>query len=399
MSEKTEKKGILSFLPKSAVKLTVKNSIISAIAILVVAAAITVYLAMTFTSMWKADTFYPGEGVTQITKLSQWYPKLANTKGDTDVYILEGAEPGDTLLVLGGTHANEPAGVLSAVYLLENLKPTKGKVIIIPQVNVAGFTCTDPQEAAPMTYTISADGMERTFRYGSRATNPIYQWPDPDIYVHASSGQQLSGSETRNLNRAYPGRETGTFTESIAYAVTELIKAENAVMSIDLHEASPEYPNINSVVAHENAAETAAYAKLDLEIEGVPINLENSPKTLHGLTHRELGDFTDTLALLMETSNPAQGRLRGATNEHLVITGQDKYYFRAGTYGRLYVPFTEEGHPIAQRVARHVTAIHALVSAYNEQGKGSGIDMGELPSYDDLCANLYSYLVAPTKAN
>lgn len=52
---------------------------------------------------------------------------------------------------------------------------------------------------------------------GSRASNPVDQWPDPDVYVHAASGQQLSGSETRNINRAYPGRPDGNPTEQAAF--------------------------------------------------------------------------------------------------------------------------------------------------------------------------------------
>lgn len=75
-------------------------------------------------------------------------------------------------------------------------------------------TCTSPQK----------NGETRTFQYGSRATNPIDQWPDPDIYTHKSSGQTLSGSETRNLNRCYPGVEDGTLSEQVAYAVTNMIK-------------------------------------------------------------------------------------------------------------------------------------------------------------------------------
>ena len=42
---------------------------------------------------------------------------------------------------------------------------------------------------------------------------------EPKIYVHASSGQRLSGSETRNINRSYPGRTDGTFTEKMSYGV------------------------------------------------------------------------------------------------------------------------------------------------------------------------------------
>ena len=106
------------------------------------------------------------------------------------------------MLVLGGTHANEPSGVLAATLLVENAQPEEGTLYVITHTNQTGFTCTDPQEAAPMRFMIDTPAGPRWFRYGSRASNPIYQWPDPEIYVHASSGQQLSGSETRNLNRA-----------------------------------------------------------------------------------------------------------------------------------------------------------------------------------------------------
>lgn len=376
---------------------TEKNRL-SALILLAICLVIIIYLAFTFKSMWTPDTFYPGPGVTRQTMLSEWYPELAGTAGDTPVYILQGAEPGGTILVMGGTHANEPAGVLAATYLLENAQPKQGTLIVIPETNASGFTCTDPQEAAPMFYSIDTPAGGRTFRYGSRATNPIYQWPDPDIYVHASSGQKLSGSETRNLNRTYPGRTDGTFTEKISYAVTSLIKAEGVDITVDLHEASPEYPNINSVVAHENAVLMASMAAIDLELDGMKIIVENSPQNLHGLTHRELGDYTDTMALLMETSNPAQGRLRGATSEELVVTGQDKYYVKAGEYGRLYVEFTDEGHPISERVARHITGVVAFTRSFTDMCMGEPIDLGDIASYDELRANLGSYLAPKTAA-
>ena len=54
------------------------------------------------------------------------------------------------------------------------------------------------------------------------------------MYVQAS-GQQLSGSETRNLNRAFPGRADGTLTEQIAYAIMQLLEQENVDMGFDLH--------------------------------------------------------------------------------------------------------------------------------------------------------------------
>ena len=107
----------------------------------------------------------------------------------------------------------------------------------------------------------------------------------------------------------------------MAYAITELIRKNNINLTIDLHEASPEYPVINAIVSHEKAMGIASQVAMNLEFEDIAISLEPSPVNLRGLTHRELGDYTDTYAVLMESANAAQGRLRGRTDEALVLTG------------------------------------------------------------------------------
>ena len=127
----------------------------------------------------------------------------------------------------------------------------------------------------------------------------------------ADPARRCPGSETRNLNRAYPGRPDGTLTERIAFAITTLIERERVDLAIDLHEASPEYPVVNTIVAHQRAVDLAALASVNLQAIGMTIGLETSPENLHGLSHREWGDATPALAVLMETTNPAQGRLRG----------------------------------------------------------------------------------------
>ncbi len=373
----------------------IKKPLMSAAVLLLACAFCVASLAITFRSMLQKEPIYPGEGVTEIKMLSEWFPGLKGTAGDTEVYILRGENPGASMLVLGGTHPNEPSGLLAATLLIENARPKTGTLYVINRTNAAAYTCTDPQEGAPMRFTLDTPGGARWFRYGSRATNPIYQWPDPEIYVHASSGQRLSGSETRNLNRSYPGRPDGTLTEKIAYGVVQLIKDENIAVEVDLHEASPEYPTINAIVAHENAMSLASDAMINMQLEGMDISLEPSPKNLHGLTHREIGDFANAYALLMETSNPAQGRLRGKTNAELVVTGKDKFYLKAAGYGRLYVPYSENGSPISERVARQITGIIAFANSYTEMGLGSaagGIDLGNLPDYETLAADIGPYL-------
>ena len=360
------------------------------------AAAVIVYLGVTFTSMWQDQPIYPGPGVTEVRMLSDYNPALKGTHGDTEIYVLDSGNPGASILVLGGTHPNEPSGVVAAVTLIENCQPKTGVLYVIPRANHSAFTCTDPQEGAPMFFTIATPGGDRTFRFGSRATNPIDQWPDSDVYVHRTSGQTLSGSETRNLNRAYPGSNTGTFTERVTYGLTEFIKTNDVKITVDLHEASPEYPTINAIVAHQDAMELASWAAMDMQLEGMKISIEASPTNLHGLSHRELGDFTDTMATLMETANASQGRLRGRTSADLVVTGVDHYYYLAGQYGALYVDFPETGIPIDERVARHICGIEQLCSAYNELGNELSIDLGDLPSYREIVAAGIGAYLDPT---
>jgi hypothetical protein len=365
-----------------------KKHHISALAVSIIAITLAASASATFLEHRIVEPIVKGPGISEIRKLSAWFPGLAGTPGDTDVYIFKGNAPGGSMLIIGGTHPNEPSSFMSAVLLVENATVEVGTLYVIPRANASGFTHNDPQEGAPVSYSFTlADGSRRTFRYGSRATNPVHQWPDPDVYIHAASGQALSGNETRNLNRGYPGRPDGTLTERVCYGITQLIRTEKVDLSIDLHEASPEYPVINAIVAHERAMPVASYVVLGLEMYDINIGLEPSPKNLRGLTHRELGDATNTLAVLMETANPSQGRLRSRTDEALVLTGKDPYYVKAQALGRLYVPFDENGHPIEERVGRHLAGINEFAFALSMEYPDKPLEISGIPAYNELLAS------------
>ncbi len=357
----------------------VLSMLVLAASLALVAAVIPGYL-----SQDKDESIRKGPGVTEIRKLSVWFPAIRGTAGDTDVYILDSGKPGATALVLGGTHGNEPAGYIAAILIVENALPRSGRLLVIPHANRSAMSHTDYQEASPRLLAIQGASGRRIFRYGSRATSPLDQWPDPDIYIHASSGQKLSGAETRNLNRAYPGRPDGTFTEKVAYAITTLVRIERVDLVLDLHEASPEYPVINAVVAHDRAMGVASIAVLNLEFEDIKIGLEPSPHNLHGLSHREIGDATPALAMLFETSNASQGRLRGATDARLVIEGTDDKYLRAAKLGRLAVPFDTKGWPMKQRVGRHTSSVIAVFAAFTSKNPDKPIAIAGLPDYAQL---------------
>jgi Succinylglutamate desuccinylase / Aspartoacylase family len=376
-----------------------RKNLLASAGVLAAAAAILAVVIPDALSMRQPDVIHKGPGVTEVRKLSDFFDGIAGTKGDTEVYVLDSGKPGANALILGGTHANEPAGYLTAVLFVENAVPAAGKLYVIPTANASAMTHTDYMEGTPRKFSIDTPAGSRSFRFGSRATSPADQWPDPDIYVHASSGQRLSGSETRNLNRAFPGRADGTFTEKVAFAITSLIRKEKIQITIDLHEASPEYPVVNAIVAHDRAMKIASIALLNLEMDDIAIGVEPSPTNLRGLSHRELGDATETLALLFESTNPSQGRLRGVTNEALIVEGKDDMYLAAHKLGRLFVPFGPEGEPLKKRVARHVSATQAVFEAYGSEMPERPLVVGAMPSYKDLLGNgIGQYLKAPRTA-
>ncbi len=362
----------------------VKGTKTTAFVLCAICAIVCWYCAAQFLAMRKPDLLLPAAGF-QKHMLSEWEPALKETNMDTPIYIQDGEEPGGTVYVQGGIHANEPAGFMAAIVLLENANVRKGRLIIAPFINNSARTHNSPQDAAPQSFKIEQeDGKYREFKFGSRATNPIDQWPDPDIYIHHPSGQKLDGSSRSNMNRSFPGAPNDGITQLAGEAVTKLLKKENVKLALDLHEASPEYPVVNAMVAHENAMELAAMVCMTLESEGIPMRLEPSPANLHGLSHREWGDSVPGLMpLLMESGNPSQGRLRGRTDETLVLTGKDKAYKKAAKMGLLFIPYAGD-QPIALRTARHVTGVRVASETLGDLSPEDAVIFEGIPSYTDI---------------
>ncbi len=360
-----------------------QRKISGAIFWLAAAAAIGALAGRDFLNQRESEVLFPSPGLTVRRLLSDYFPPLRNTPGDTEVFVFAGARAGGRILVLGGSHPNEPAGFVASVVLVENLRVAAGTFIVVPQANRSGFTHSDPQEGSPQRFTLDSPSGRRWFRLGSRVTNPVHQWPDPILYVNPG-GQALAGIEARNLNRAYPGKPAGTLTERVAFAVTELIRREKIDLGIDLHESAPEYPVINAIVFNESAAETAALAQMELDGEGLEFRLEASPPNLRGLSHREWGEASGIKAVLLETPNASHGRLKGKTSAALIVDGKDKYYERAAKLGRLFVPYGPEGIPLRDRVARHVAGISALLKSLAELDPDKEVRFEGLPTASDI---------------
>jgi hypothetical protein len=372
------------------------SSRVRALAISIAAVAVAGASGWIFWSMREPEPIVAGPGVTGQRMLSALEPSLAGGPGDTPVYELAGDKPGGVMMILGGTHPQEIAGMLAAVLVIENVRVKQGRLIVVPQANRSGFTHTDPMEAYLHSYELATPAGPRWFRVGMRLTNPTDQWPDPDVFVHAPSGERMVGHETRNLNRNHPGLPGGWLTARVSFALTGL--AKDASLILDLHEAQPEYPVINMMLAHEHAFETAATAVAGMQARRIPISLSASPKNLHGLSHREFGDYTNAEAVLTESANPAMGRFRGRTSEELVVEGRDANYVRAARLKRLFVSFDEQGWPLKTRVARNLAAIEELINAYNELHPETPIEVENIPAYKDVISRgLGAFLLPPPR--
>ncbi len=334
-----------------------------------------------------------GEDVTQVKKLSDYFKPLKDTAADCNIYILDSGISGGTVMAIGGSHPEEPAANLTAELLVENAVVKQGKMVVVIRANRSASTVTRPGEGYPLFYHIPTPWGVKKFRMGDRWSNPLDSWPDPEVYIHHPSNQMLAYMDVRNLNRTWPGRANGLITEQVCYALTRVIEEEEVDLFIDYHEAELEYPVISTIVAHQEATEFACMTSMILsagEFER-PIGMEYSPKTLHGLSHREIGDHTRAVSVLFETPEPFLDRVRGITDEKLLLTGMDPFVMKAGEYGLLYEKIDENGWHIDVRVGRHCSTTLQLVEDWSMFFPAKPIVLEKIPVYDEIIKNGIGY--------
>ena len=373
----------------------------TAIGVLAASVLISAALTYNYAQMWKDDLIIPGDGVTEVKWLSDYLPQLKGSLGDTRVYIMEGEEPGGTFLVIGGTHADEPAGWSTALVLVAHCKVKKGRVIVMTHYSNTGFTSNYPQEAhAQYIYLTTQDGSKRKFRHGSRTGNSAEHWPDPEVFIQYPHKQKYSGEECRNPNRSYPGRLNGTFAERVSFGVQQLIRKENVDMQIDLHEGQPEYPFINAISAHKRAQDVVSMVQLEMQEYDLAIGAEVSPDSFRGLSNLEMGDmFPNLYAMTSETVNANQGKIRGITDENLPVDGVDAFYDKASELGYLFTPWVKGvGAPLKLRVGRNVQELQAMTHALADV-VGVEIEFERIPSYEDMMKNGVGYYLHPLPKN
>jgi len=344
-----------------------------------------------------------GEGVTEVKKLSDYFPGIKGSINDATIYILGQEGEGGSVLILGGSHPEEPAGRLAAWIIIENARVKAGRIFVIPTANPSASTSTRPGGAYPPDYSIKTSWGEQKFRQGDRWSNPLDQWPDPEVYIHYPSKQQLAYMDIRNQNRTWPGRPDGLMTEKTCYGMTQLIRQEKIDLVIDLHEAELQYPVISTIVVHPKGQDLAALASMTISAEeGFDIGVEYSPEALRGLSHREIGDWTEAIPLLMETPEPFLDATRGKTDRNLLLTGQDEFVMKAGKHGLLFEKLDERGWPIDVRVGRHLSSIAVILKTWSELRPDRLIEAEEIPRYSEIVEKTIGFYLknpAETPAN
>lgn len=361
-----------------------KKTLITKVVILVVILAIGGIASIEF---WQLrhfkETIVVSDSLSEIKYFSDYVPSLKGTWMDTPVFIFDSGIEGGTVFINGGPHPYEPASTMASYLMMENIQVEKGKVIIVPRANFSGSTEGMLGDAYPKFFSVESEWGTSTFRIGDRFTHPLDQWPDPFTYVNYPSGQNLAFQDIRNLNRTYPGRENGSLTERAAYAIMEIIRQEGVDIAIDMHEAEILYPVTSTYVAPSKVLDKALFletgkmeyidperSSLDIAMmaglslsEQFLMKIESSPTSLHGLSHREWADWSDSLTFLMETPQIFIDKVTGPRTEALMTEGKDEFLQKITDKGLTYFPYDMEfGTPMWYRTGRHLTGALEVIN-------------------------------------
>jgi predicted deacylase len=355
--------------------------------------------------LWKHRRFrmpiVAGPGVTRIVRLSDFVPSLKGSVADTEVFVFDGREPGGKALVMSNTHANEPAGLLTSLLLIENAVVERGTLYVIPMFNASASRNTKPGDGYPLYFDVPTSWGARRIRMGNRDASPLEQWPDPDLYIHYPDKQMLSYLDVRNTNRTWPGRPDGPLMERVTYAAMELLRRDKVDVAIDMHGAETMFPVTNCIVAPEKSARIATITSMTVKaVEGFDNHVEPSPGNFRGLSHREIGDFSETLPFLLEAPIPFLDQPTGPKTVKLMMDGKDPFLLSLSRKKKLFVPYDESGWSMDKRVGQHTSVALEILKQFSKKYPERAIRLSGVPRYAEIVKNgIGSYFRDPAKAD
>jgi len=99
---------------------------------------------------------------------------------------------------------------------------------------------------------------------------------------------------------------------------------------------------------------------------------------------REIGDHSGAVSYLVEVAEPMLDRIRGITDEELLMSGKDRFVMNAGEHKLLYAPIDENGWPVDKRTARHVTTLMTILEVHNMLTPDKAVILEGIPTYGEM---------------
>jgi hypothetical protein len=291
--------------------------------------------------------------------------------------------------------------LLASVIIIENAVVEKGTLIVIPQFDHSASINTRAGDGYPLYFEIKTDWGQKKFRMGNRDASPLDQWPDPDVYIHYPDRQLLSYIDVRNTNRTWPGRPNGPRMEQVTYAAMEIMRRDKIDLAIDTHGAETMFPVTNCIVAPDKSIKIATLASLTVKArEGFDNHVEPSPSGFRGLSHREIGDYSETLPFLLEAPIPFLDQPTGPKTEKFLLDGKDPFLLSLAGKKKLFVPYDESGWPMEKRVGQHCSVMLEIFRQYAKKTPERSILVNGIPRYAEVVENgVGHYFHDPAKAN
>jgi len=227
---------------------------------------------------------------------------------------------------------------------------------------------------------------------GNRDASPLDQWPDPDVYVHYPEKQLLSFLDVRNTNRTWPGRKNGPLMERVTYGAMQIMREEKVDIAVDIHGAETMFPVTNCIVAPDKSIRIATMTSLTVKArERFDNHVESSPSGFRGLSHREIGDYADTMPFLLEAPLPFLDQPTGPKTVDLLLDGKDPFLLSLSKKRKLFVPYDETGWPMEKRVGQHCSVTLELIRQFSRKYPERTITIRNVPRYAEVVKNGVGY--------
>jgi len=176
--------------------------------------------------------------------------------------------------------------------------------------------------------------------------------------------------------------------ERVTYGAMQIMREEKVDIAIDVHGAETMFPVTNCIVAPEKSMRIATMTSLTVKAkEGFDNHVEPSPSGFRGLSHREIGDYSDTLPFLLEAPIPFLDQPTGPKTVDLLLDGKDPFLLSLSKKGKLFVPYDETGWPMDKRVGQHCSVILEIMRQFSRKSPDREIKIRNVPRYADVVKN------------